>query len=164
MSVNGAGGCISILPEVPSGGPGDGAADGTLWLSLLALCSQRQSVARCHRPCCDTSQPPHVLPVTGSTGNTGISLVSGKAAGPRGSSGILLLLCCANALSQVFRGELVSGLRTWSESVRIAEAGRLGAGSFVITRPFCKSYTVGKNELKLHQEWVWLVGWLLTEG
>lgn len=50
--------------------------------------------------------------------------------------------------------------------VNITEAERLGARAepFAITRPFCKSFTVGKNDIKLHQELVWLVGWLLTEG
>lgn len=52
------------------------------------------------------------------------------------------------------------------ERVNITEAESLGARaeSFVIIRPFCKSFTVGKTEVKLHQELVWLVGWLLIEG
>lgn len=51
-------------------------------------------------------------------------------------------------------------------TVDITEAERLGARAepFAITRPLCKSFTVGKSEIKLHQELVWLVGWLLTEG
>jgi len=50
------------------------------------------------------------------------------------------------------------------ERANIIKAERLGAKIFFIIRSFCTSSTAGKNEIKLHQELVWLVEWLLTEG
>lgn len=70
----------------------------------------------------------------------------------------LVIFCCSSICNPVFTAVLVNAMCVWRERMRTTEA------EVVITRPFCESYTVGENELKLHQEWVWLVGWLLTEG
>lgn len=71
MSVNGAGGCISLLPEVPSGAPGDGAArmgpsgscswlcvaKGSRWHSATGL-----AVTHLSHPMCYLSQGARVTP------------------------------------------------------------------------------------------------------
>lgn len=68
------------------------------------------------------------------------------------------------------RVETVNDVCPWKERVNITETERSGARaeSFVVIEPFCKCFTVGKKKKKgkkkLHQEWVWLGGWLLTEG